>query len=132
MTDIQGGEGAQVAEVQPKSPAEQAGLREGDVISGLNGRPVRSAAELRARLGVVPVGETVELRVQCGKEAHAVKARIGEIEKGKAVAGGQTIQELACATFPEPERNGLPGRYSSVSFSVIEADSRSCSLVVRP
>src|SRR5438270_79496 len=84
MTDIPGGEGAQVAQVQPKSPAEQAGLREGDVISGLNGRPVRSAAELHARLGVVPVGETVELRVQRGNDTHTVKAKIGEIENAQA------------------------------------------------
>jgi len=50
-------EGAQVADVQGNSPAAQAGLKAGDVIIALNGRPVRSAAELRARLSVVPVGE---------------------------------------------------------------------------
>jgi len=122
MTDIQGGEGAQVAEVQPKSPAEQAGLREGDVISGLNGRPVRSAAELRARLGVVPVGETVELRVQRGKETHTVKARIGEIEKGQA-PGGESIPELAGASLTEAERRGLPGRNRAVLITSVQEGS---------
>jgi len=122
MTDIQGGEGAQVAQVQPKSPAEQAGLREGDVISGLNGRPVRSAAELRARLGVVPVGETVELRVQHGKETHTVKARIGEIEKGQ-VAGGESIPELAGASLAEAERRGLPGRNRAVLITSVQEGS---------
>jgi serine protease Do/serine protease DegQ len=122
MTDIQGGEGAQVAEVQPKSPAEQAGLREGDVISGLNGRPVRSAAELRARLGVVPAGETVELRVQRGKETHTVKARIGELEKGQA-AGGESIPELAGAALAEAERRGLPGRNRAVLITSVQEGS---------
>src|SRR5467141_2858976 len=122
MTDIEGGEGAQVAEVQPKSPAEQAGLREAEVIIGLNGRPVRSAAELRARLGVVPVGETVELRVQRGKETRTVKAKIGEIEKGQ-VAGGESIPELACASLAEVERRGLPGRNRAVLVTSVQQGS---------
>src|SRR4029077_6699159 len=58
MTDVAGGEGATIAEAQPASPASKAGLRKGDVVTGFNGRPVRGAAELRARLGVVPVGDT--------------------------------------------------------------------------
>jgi len=132
MQDVMGGEGATVSEVEPGSPAAEAGLRKGDVITGLNGRPVRGAAELRARLGVVPVGESVELRVQRGREAHAIKARIGEIEKGKAVAGGQTIQELAGAAFTEAERKGLPGTDRAVLVTAIEADSPAFSLGLRP
>jgi len=132
MQDVTGGEGATVTEVVPGSPAAEAGLRKGDVVTGLNGRPVRGAAELRARLGVVPIGETVELRVLRGKEAQAVKARIGEIEKGKAVAGGQTIQELAGAAFAQAERKGLPGRDRAVLVTAVEADSPAFSLGLRP
>src|SRR6185295_7952598 len=69
MTDVVGGgEGATIADVQSDSPASKAGLRKGDVVTGFNGRPVRGPAELRARLGVVPVGDTVELQVQRGAE----------------------------------------------------------------
>src|SRR5207244_11624405 len=39
MTDVVGGEGATVAEVQSNSPASTAGLRKGDVVTALNGRP---------------------------------------------------------------------------------------------
>ena len=102
MEDVPGSAGARVAEVVAGSPGAQAGLRVGDVITALNGRPVRGAAELRARLGVVPVGETVDLRVQRGKEARGVKARIGELEKGQ-VAGGQAIRELPGAAFANAE-----------------------------
>jgi Do/DeqQ family serine protease len=132
MQDVMGGEGATLTEVDSSSPAAVAGLRKGDVITGLNGRPVRGAAELRARLGVVPVGEIVELRVQRGKETLAVKARIGEIEKAKAAAGGQTIQELPGAAFAQAERKGLPGRDRAVLVVVAEADSPAFSLGLRP
>jgi serine protease Do/serine protease DegQ len=122
MEDVAGSEGAKIAEVQASSPASQAGVKVGDVVIALNGRPVRGAAELRARLGVVPVGEIVELRVQRGKEEQVLKARIGEIEKGQT-AGAQTIQELSGAALAEAERAGLPGRDRAVLVIGVEAGS---------
>jgi serine protease Do/serine protease DegQ len=122
MEDVAGAEGAKIAEVQANSPAAQAGLKAGDVVTALNGRPVRGAAELRARLGVVPVGETVDLRVRRGKETHQVKARIAEIEKGQ-IAGAQTLPELAGAGLAEAERKGLPGRNRAVLVTNVEAGS---------
>jgi len=116
MQDVSGGEGAAVAEVQPDSPALQAGLRKGDVITAFNGRPVRSAAELRARLGVMPVGGTAELRVQRGGQSRTLKARIGEIA---GTAGGQAVQELAGAAFTDVER----GRRRAVLVAGVKADT---------
>jgi len=77
MQDVVGGDGASVAEVEPRSPAAQAGLRKGDVIVALNGRAVRGAAELRARLSVVPVGERVELGIQRGGQPQLIRATVG-------------------------------------------------------
>jgi Do/DeqQ family serine protease len=122
MQDVVGGEGATLAEVQANSPAAQAGLRKGDVVTALNGRPVRGAAELRARLGVVPVGETVELRVQRGNEARNLKAQIGPIESA-AAGGGQAMEELAGASFREVERKGLPGRNRAVLVTAVKPES---------
>ena len=121
MQDVVGSEGAAVAEVQPNSPASQAGLRKGDVVTGLNGRPVRGAAELRARLGVVPVGESVELRVQRGGETRTLKAQVGAIESGPS--GGEAVQELAGAAFQEVSRAGLPGRNRAVLVTGVKPES---------
>ena len=117
-----GGEGAQVAQVQPGSPAAQAGLRQGDVIVALNGRPVRGAAELRARLGVVPIGESVELRVQRGKETQVLKATIGELER-RQVAGGRPVSDLAGAAFVNATRHGLHLRRHAVLVTGVDAGS---------
>jgi serine protease Do/serine protease DegQ len=119
MTDVVGAEGATIAEVQPNSPAARAGLRKGDVVNALNGRPVRSAAELRARLGVMPAGETVELRVQRGTDSQLLKARIGEIAGGGP--GGQAVQELAGASLREVERRSLRGRERAVLVASVGA-----------
>ncbi|HKQ26979.1 MAG TPA: Do family serine endopeptidase [Burkholderiales bacterium] len=121
MQDVVGGEGAAVAEVQPNSPASQAGLRKGDVVTGLNGRPVRGAAELRARLGVVPVGESVDLRVQRGGETRTLKAQIGAIET--RATGGEAVQELAGAALQEVAKSGLAGRNRAVLVTGVKAES---------
>jgi serine protease Do/serine protease DegQ len=119
--DVAGTEGAVVSDVQAGSPAEQAGLRKGDVVTGLNGRPVRGGAELRARLSVVPVGETVELRVQRGSETQALNARIGELEKTRS-AGGRAIVELAGAELSDAQRQG--GRRERVVLvTAVDPDS---------
>lgn len=118
MEDVAGSEGARVAEVAAGSPAAQAGLRAGDVVIALNGRPVRGAAELRARLGVMPVGETIELQVRRGRETRTVKARIGELERGQGI-GGQTIPELAGAAFVDVQR----GRTRAVLVNAVQAGS---------
>ena len=127
MQDVAGGEGAQVADVQSNSPAAQAGLKIGDVVIALNGRPVRGAAELRARLSVVPVGESVDLRVQRGKEARTLPARIGELEKGQ-VAGGLAIGELPARCSPRPSAKGCRGAMARCSSPLSRrARPRSCT-----
>jgi len=122
MTNATGIEGAQIAEVEPNSPAATAGLRKGDVVVALNGHPVRGSAELRARLGVVPAGDTVELKVQRGKETEMVKARIAEVDRAQ-VAGGQSVAELNGASLAEVERRGLPGKNRAVLVNSVEAGS---------
>jgi len=121
MQDVVGGEGAMVTEVQANSPAAEAGLRKGDIVIGLSGRPVRGAAELRARLSVVPVGETIELSVQRGGETQALKARIGEVEKASR-AGGQAIAELAGAELTDAQRQG-GRRERAVLVTAVDAGS---------
>ena len=118
MQDVTGGEGAQIAEVAASSPAAAAGLQKGDVVTALNGRPVRGSAELRARLGVVPAGETVELQVRRGAETRLIKARIAELESRQA-AGGQAVAELGGAMLA----NGQAGGTRGVVVSTVEAGS---------
>jgi Do/DeqQ family serine protease len=122
MQDVAGSDGAVVTEVQADSPATQAGLRKGDVVTGLNGRPVRGAAELRARLGVVPVGEAISLDVQRGSEKQTVKATIGELQKTATAAPGQALAELAGAQLTDAQRQGR-GRERAVLVTAVQAGS---------
>ena len=128
---VGGVEGALIAEVEPSSPAADAGLKKGDVVTALNGHPVRGPAELRARLGVVPAGDTVEMKVQRGKETHTIAARIAEIDKSQT-AGGQSVPELNGASLIEVERRGLPGKDRAILVNGVETGSPAFQRGVRP
>ena len=61
--------GALIADVVKDSPAAQAGVKPGDVVVALNGKPVADNNQLTRDVGVVPPGQTVKLDVvRDGKE----------------------------------------------------------------
>jgi serine protease Do len=72
----QGEAGAVVAQVEPGSVAESAGLRKGDLIEEVNRQPVRSAEDLVNRLRQAKSGDTVALLVRRGKDTFFVALQI--------------------------------------------------------
>ncbi|MET0709255.1 MAG: trypsin-like peptidase domain-containing protein [Tardiphaga sp.] len=69
-------EGAFIADVVAGSPAETAGLAKGDVVIAADGAPVRSAAQLRNKVGLTAIGARVELRVARGSAVRNVTVEI--------------------------------------------------------
>ncbi len=128
---IAGGQGAVIANVLPDSPAERAGLRAGDVVTAVNGRTVRSASGLRARLGVLPVGDTVELTVRQGDKTRTIRTRIVEIEARHAQEG-RRIAELEGATLAAVERQTDAGRSRAVLVVAVEAGTAAFQHGLRP
>ena len=55
--------GAFISQVLPNSSAEKAGMKPGDVIVSMNGKPLNSFAALRAEVGSLPVGTKLALGV---------------------------------------------------------------------
>jgi serine protease Do/serine protease DegQ len=53
--------GALVSQVVEGSPADHAGIRTGDVITSVNGQPVKSNSELRNTIGLLRVGDKVDI-----------------------------------------------------------------------
>ena len=96
-------EGVLVAVVQPGSPAEQAGLRQRDIIVAMNGRALNSAAELRTRLGLTPIGEEIELRFIRAGETRTLKVKIAAPQQ---MSGGEghTVSQLPGLSVVEIER----------------------------
>jgi serine protease Do len=61
--DVKSANGAVVSQVEPDSPGAKAGLKVGDVITGINGKNVNDAGELQVEVGQTPPGTTLHLDV---------------------------------------------------------------------
>jgi serine protease Do len=61
--DLKKAEGAVVSQVEPNSPGAKGGLKTGDVITHLDGKPVSDAGELQVVVGQKQPGTTIKLDV---------------------------------------------------------------------
>lgn len=83
--------GALVADVAPGSPADKAGLQQGDVISAINGKKVDGPRELRLRVGAMPPGTKATLKVLRNDQEKELTVELGELpDKESAIAPSGT------------------------------------------
>jgi len=68
--------GAVVREVVPGTPAAEAGVKPGDVITSFNGKEVGNPIQLRAAVQQAGAGKEVTLEVARGNETKTLKARL--------------------------------------------------------
>jgi S1-C subfamily serine protease len=61
------GEGVRIDNTLPGSPAQQAGLKQGDILTQLAGQPVSDLAAYAAISRTLKAGEKVELRYRRGE-----------------------------------------------------------------
>jgi serine protease Do len=89
---IPDGKGALVADVVADSPADRAGLRTGDVILELDGKPIRRADDLQWLVGTRPAGTRVSLTLmrdgKTQKADAALQAAPDETPQPPAVPRG--------------------------------------------
>ncbi len=80
-------EGALVSNVEKGGPADQAGLRSGDVIRAVNGQEVVSSGDLPALIGQEKPGTSVNLDIWRDGGSKSISAKLGDAaEKGTQVA----------------------------------------------
>ncbi len=94
--------GVVVSRVEVDSPADQAGLRPGDVVLELNGRRIVNAATMRNAIGLLRVGQRVAVRVVRDGREHTLEATIGE-PRLKYTDGGSYSRHLAGAQLVEQD-----------------------------
>ncbi len=78
--------GAFVSEVLPNSGSAKAGIKAGDVIVSLNGRPLNSFAELRSRIATTEPGTKVKLGLLRDGKAQEVEVTLDKSTSSSASA----------------------------------------------
>jgi serine protease Do/serine protease DegQ len=72
-------EGILVNQVMPRSPAEAAGLKAGDLILSVDGKPVKDPRELQRIIGDAEIGKSIEFTILRDKARQTVNVRVGEM-----------------------------------------------------
>src|SRR5437868_3178434 len=106
-------EGALVAEPQANGPAAKAGIESGDVITSVNGEPVKDARELARTIGGLSPGNSVKLNVlhkgqdkvvnlTLGQLPNSVEAKAdtGKGDQGSATPRGTDVPKLGLTVAP--------------------------------
>ncbi|HWT31424.1 MAG TPA: Do family serine endopeptidase, partial [Propylenella sp.] len=86
-------EGALVAQPQDNGPAKKAGVEAGDVITAVNGEPVKDARDLAKKIGAKMPNDTVQLTVLRSGSEKSFKLTLGELPnqqqaRAEATPGG--------------------------------------------
>lgn len=118
-------EGALVAKVLPDSPAEAAGLKEGDIIYRFNGQPINRSGDLPHQVGrVAPETEAQVSVVRNGKK-RTIGVTIGLLpDSGKAQKTGKSKRS-------EPALNRLNIQLSELDDQLKERWNVMSGVVVR-
>lgn len=104
--DVQ--KGAFVSEVLDESAAKEAGIKAGDVIVSMNGKPIESFAELRAKIATAGAGRDVTLGLIRDGKALNVKVKLKNSDEPSTEA--KTLHSnLEGANLINGEANGQEG-----------------------
>ena len=128
---IKNAKGALISDVRDDSPAGQAGLKQGDIITTYQGSPVEDAVSLqrqvtktavgtRVTIGVIRDGQEEDLTVQIGEQSDSAKIAKAETDESDYAFAGVTVQDLDRDTAKEL---GVKGKAQGVVVTAVEPDS---------
>jgi Do/DeqQ family serine protease len=96
--------GALITAVAQGSSAERAGVKTGDIITSINGVTMKSKGELRNAIGMLRIGDQVEiglLRDGKPRKVTALVAERGDVESANATDINQGLEGVELADAPD-------------------------------
>jgi serine protease Do/serine protease DegQ len=118
-----GSSGAVISQVAADSAADKAGLKTGDVVLEINGKPVRDSSDVRNAVGLLRIGQKVELLVLREGKRKSLSAKVEE--PTQTTTGGNKLHaRLNGATLGDiSEGTPLHGRITGVLVLEVEQGS---------
>src|SRR5271170_24356 len=123
--------GALVSQVVEGSPADRAGVRTGDVITSVNGQPVKSNSELRNTIGLRRVGDKVEIGLVRDGKPLRVTAVIADTAAELGGGPSSIHKSFDGATLEDaPDAGGALVRNVEAGSAAAQAGLRAADLIV--
>ncbi|HET9679717.1 MAG TPA: DegQ family serine endoprotease [Gammaproteobacteria bacterium] len=130
--DTETNEGALITRIIEGSAADAAGIKAGDVVTALNGEAILGSADLRNQIGLLRVGEEIELTVLRDGERIEIEATIRAPDE--FVASAENLhKELAGAKITQlTEQSAMFGEVEGVLVSDVKRGSEAAENGLRP
>jgi serine protease Do len=107
---LKGPEGAMVSDPQENGPAAKAGILAGDVITKVNGAPVKDAKDLARQIGAMAPGATAKLTVWRKGEEKTFSIALGELPNQREAKAGTPMSRGSASRLPRLTRLPAAGR----------------------
>jgi len=106
----------QISQVLPNSPAQEAGLKAGDIIRAVDGEIIESASDTR-RIFSLAVGTPLQVEVERAGaiQSFSITPRLGDMDDG---LGGKQRMGMVGVQFANVEQIHSLGLFSSLSESL--------------
>jgi serine protease Do len=128
---IKDAKGALVSDVKEDSPADEGGLKQGDVIISYQGSPVEDAVALQRMVTGTPVGTKVpvtvmrdghkkELMIKIGEQPDTIQTAKAESDEKDYAFAGVAVQDL---DKDQAKELGIKGTVQGVVVTSVEPDS---------
>lgn len=101
--------GAFISQVLPKSSAEKAGIKAGDVIVSMNGKAISSFASFRADIGTMPVGSKINLGLLRNGKPVSVEVTLQQSSQAPQIDSGNIYTGIEGAELSNSDANGQKG-----------------------
>ncbi len=100
-------EGVFVQNVVPGGPSDKAGMKAGDIILSINGKPIQTGDDLVDTVTATPIGQTVNLQVLHEGKRESMRVAVGDLAQLFA-------QDFGDGTKPEASK----GEATAVDFGM--------------
>jgi Do/DeqQ family serine protease len=135
--------GALVNQVEPGSPADKAGVKQGDVITAVQGRSVSDTNELRNAISNIAPGTAVPIKVVRDGHATELSARLEELradaaeaegrgENGSSAPSGRYGMQVTPLTPELARENDLPRSLKGVLVTDVDPNGLAAESGIQP
>jgi len=130
----QGG-GVLIGDVSPDTPAAKAGLKKGDVVLELNGRPIEAANQLQVQISQMAPGTPARMKIWRDGKSQEVSVNLGELPEqaekegpGESTVGALEGVEVQNVTPDLAQQLNLPAGTKGVVVTQVDPSSAAGSV----